>query len=363
MMRRSHFPLSWLILFSFAVALLTSQSFAGIPVSLKSSADNTVCIGCHDNPKLKKELADGTAILLHVDSETLAHSVHSGRTCTDCHTDIKEIPHRHAIERVNCSRCHYVEEIEGVRMPKKPAEYRESVHRAALAAGNQKAPTCQNCHGSHDIVLASDPKSPVHRENVPQTCGACHIDIYSDYRESIHGRALEEGNRDVPVCTDCHGEHSIKSPKNPASSVYATNVPGTCSRCHASERLEEKYKLPKHRVETYRESYHGIANKFGSLTVANCASCHRAHDIRPSSDPKSSVHKANLPRTCGKCHKGANQNFARGKIHVIITRKEESLLYYVSNGFKWLTILTMTALVGHITLDLAAKYRKRRGEH
>jgi len=352
--------------FVLASALLPATSLsrpaeaASIPVHLTGPQDNEVCLGCHKDSKLKRQLPNGRVVSLHVDPATWLQTVHAGRTCTDCHTDIKTIPHRKRLEPVNCGRCHYVEEIAGTTMPKKPAEYKESVHRSALLRGNNRAPTCQNCHGTHNIFPPSDPRSSVYRPNVPKMCGGCHIDIYSDYRESIHGQALLAGNKDVPVCTDCHGEHSIRSPKNPRSSVYPTRVPETCSKCHESEAIQTRYRLPRGRYATYRESYHGIANKFGSLVVANCASCHGAHDIRPSSDPKSSVNRRNLPATCGKCHKGANANFARGKIHVVVSKKEEATLYYVSSGFKWLTILTMTALVGHIALDLLAKRRRKR---
>ena len=34
-------------------------------------------------------------------------------------------------------------------------------------------------------------------------------EIYYLYEESVHGEALESGNRDVPTCTDCHGVHDI----------------------------------------------------------------------------------------------------------------------------------------------------------
>lgn len=338
-----------------------SASAASIPVNLESSRDNGVCLGCHDDPKLEKTMADGRTISLYVDGAEFAKTVHSQRACTDCHNDIKRIPHGlDHIEKVNCGRCHYVEKIQGIKMPKKPAEYRESIHKRALASGNTSAPTCQDCHGRHDIRKPSDPKSRVNKAEVPKMCGRCHIDIYSDYRESIHGQALLHGNPDVPVCTTCHGEHAIQSPKDPTSSVYATTIPETCSKCHDSQLIEKKYGIPKERYTTYRESYHGVANKFGNPAVANCASCHSAHNIRPSSDPKSSVSKANLPKTCSKCHTGANENFARGKIHVIISHREQSVLYYVSTAFKWLTICTMVALIGHILLDLYAKRRQRR---
>jgi cytochrome b subunit of formate dehydrogenase len=40
------------------------------------------------------------------------------------------------------------------------------------------------------------------------------------------------------------------------------------------------------------------------------------HNILPSSDPKSTINRANLASTCGKCHPGASEKFIQGKIHV-----------------------------------------------
>jgi hypothetical protein len=40
------------------------------------------------------------------------------------------------------------------------------------------------------------------------------------------------------------------------------------------------------------------------------------HNIRPSSDPKSTIFKDNLQKTCGNCHPGASANFAKGKMHI-----------------------------------------------
>ena len=34
------------------------------------------------------------------------------------------------------------------------------------------------------------------------------------------------------------------------------------------------------------------------------------------SDPRSTINKANLVQTCGKCHPGANANFAASKMHI-----------------------------------------------
>ena len=74
--------------------------------------------------------------------------------------------------------------------------------------------------------------------------------------------------------------------------------------------------MPGNRVSTYLDSYHGLASEGGSVVVANCASCHGVHNILPSSDPRSTINRANLDATCGKCHKGVTQKFTLTKVHM-----------------------------------------------
>lgn len=322
------------------------------------------CSICHGKPDFKKVLENGKVVSLYVDEAELANSVHAGRRCEECHRDIVEIPHRGSIQRVDCTRCHYEGNPVGAPDTSLYQDYRLSVHGQAVAAGNQNAPVCQDCHGGHGVHKATDVTSNVNRLHVAETCGRCHLKIYAEYTTSIHGELLREGNQDVPACTDCHGEHNILAPTNPRSTIYATKVQETCSKCHAAIGLMGKYGIDVTPVATYKESFHGVAGKFGMRTVANCASCHGVHDIRPPEDPSSSVYIANIPNTCGKadCHPGANINFARGKIHVDPQDPKSGIVYYVSSFFKWLTITVMVGLVLHIILDVNRKFRMRRAD-
>jgi len=170
----------------------------------------------------------------------------------------------------------------------------------------------------------------VYRENIPTTCGACHADERKAYLESIHATAMHNGpprRRSAPTVTA-----STPSPgaQDPNSRVSVAQVTKTCSslpRGVADQR--KKYGLPENRVVSYQDSFHGLAARGGNLTAANCASCHGFHDVRPSTDPKSSIYPSNLPATCGKCHPGASENFARGSVHVSVTKQEAPILYYV----------------------------------
>ncbi|MBI4839906.1 MAG: cytochrome c3 family protein [candidate division NC10 bacterium] len=321
------------------------------------------CLICHGKPTLSKTLPSGRVISLFVDERQLKESVHAGRTCTDCHSDITAIPHKGEIKRVSCIRCHFKGNPVGAPQKDIYVEYAKSVHGVAAAAGNTKAPVCQDCHGNHTIRPPKDPRSQMNKAHIPETCGRCHLPVFSDYRESAHWKAFVGGKTDSAVCTDCHGEHTIRPHESPESPTYITHVPETCSRCHASVAVVGKYGIKTEQVATYGRSFHGIAIKYGGKTVANCASCHGVHDIRPSDDPKSAVHVENIPKTCGKCHTGANVNYAKGKIHVDPTKKEAGPVYWVSLFFKWLTISVMVGLIGHISLDLFRRFRRRGSAH
>ena len=73
---------------------------------------------------------------------------------------------------------------------------------------------------------------------MPETCGQCHKEIAREFNESVHGVAVKAGVRDAPVCIDCHGEHLIMDPSNPASPLTAEHVSAqTCGRCHGDPRL------------------------------------------------------------------------------------------------------------------------------
>jgi len=195
--------------------------------------------------------------------------------------------------------------------------YQESVHGKAVAAGSEKAAVCTDCHGGHEILAAGDPKSSIFKFNVPLTCAKCHESVKQEFMASIHGKAISRGNSQAPVCTDCHGIHSIKSHTDPNSSVSGQNLARvTCSRCHEGVRLSQEFGFEGHRSTTYLASYHGLASKLGSQVVANCASCHGVHNILPSSDERSTINRANLVKTCGQCHPGVTDKFVAAKVHV-----------------------------------------------
>lgn len=262
-------------------------------------------------------------------------------TCGKCHSDVK-MAKKHKIPAVGSYKL-----------------YKKSVH-GRIANGHPPYAVCTDCHGAHTIQAAVDPMSTVNKKHIPTTCGKCHKKIFAEYQESVHGRAIAEGEKDAPVCTNCHGEHNILPPGERKSSVYPTHVVATCSKCHEDLRIQRQYGLPANRLGTYIDSYHGIANEFGETTVANCATCHGSHLVLPSKNLKSTVNKANLPATCGKCHPGAGENFAKGTIHVMPSMKQDPLLYWIQAIYRIFVCAMIASFVAYIALDLIHRRRARR---
>ena len=70
-------------------------------------------------------------------------------------------------------------------------KYQDYYHGAAYQNGATDAPSCWDCHGTHEMLPADDRRSPVHPDNLEETCGECHDDVneeYVEYATLVHNR-------------------------------------------------------------------------------------------------------------------------------------------------------------------------------
>ncbi len=265
-----------------------------------------------------------------------------------------------------CGRCHSDAKLVKKHMVSisEPSEsYLKGVHAKAIAAGNDKAAVCSDCHGTHEILPSNDANSPISRAHIHTTCGKCHEKELAEFNRGIHGRALEAGIKDAPTCVDCHGEHDIEPPKSDESSIAAQTISRTtCPRCHENEKTMTKYGVVTHRQASYMDSYHGMAPTTGGKVVASCASCHGAHEILPKDDPASSINSANLVRTCGKCHENATPNFAASPVHIVPTDPGQRVVGIVRLVYIWLIVVVLGGMAFHNVLlmvrHMAVKFRE-----
>lgn len=386
-------------------ALLTA--FVLLAGGLVRAQSNSDCFTCHASPE--------TCARKTVSNDAFQSSVHKKLNCTDCHGDIKELPHPDKLQKVSCNTCHEEQyksfqqsihslksaegdtdvpvcqschgshEIKGPedyesntfrtksaelckkchtdsklieRHPDMPhAEifkaYDNSIHGKSVQKGISYSATCTDCHGHHLILPHKDPKSTINHANIPATCGTCHKGIYDIYAKSVHGVDAARGNPDVPVCTDCHGEHTIAIHNDPEKGTTKLNTVKKCSACHGKKEIIEKYNLPGNRVKTFLDSYHGAGTEYGNESAATCADCHGFHNIQPSAQAQSSVNPKNLPETCGKCHKNAGPGFAQGKVHQDAGGKLIVRQFYI-----WFTSILAALFIIHIMMDIVRRKKK-----
>lgn len=389
--------------------------FLFFPISVRGQEEdyeqigNDSCVECHETGKDETLIADDIThsshdgldcLDCHKDKDTLPHredtgfragsqgcrscheeeseqyTVHGRESygiegdlpaCADCHGDHDVLPSTAKLSKtypgnlaVTCGACH--EDLDLVKKYDIPTThpidvYKSSIHGEAVSGGILSAASCNDCHSvegtAHKIYSQNNPESSIQHFNIPKTCGKCHEEITKEYYEGIHGQLAARGDAESPVCTHCHGEHGIISPTDPRSPVSRARLAeATCTPCHESISLTERYGLSTGRRLTYIDNYHGLKTKAGDLLVANCASCHGVHLILPSSDPKSKVSPDNLRETCGECHPGISSELAATPIHGEIVEEPHQMAQLVKIIYIIAIIVIIGLMAMHWLIDL-----------
>ncbi|MCL5270032.1 MAG: hypothetical protein M1457_05665 [bacterium] len=146
-------------------------------------------------------------------------------TCVDCHGHHAMLPVTDAASPIapqnvpkTCGKCHQgIAEI-----------YFGSIHGQHLLAGDKNAASCTSCHHSHGIGPINKP----FLRDIVKECSHCHEELGESYLKSYHGKATQLGEYSVAVCSSCHGAHNILPPTNPRSNVAKANLVQTCRKCH-----------------------------------------------------------------------------------------------------------------------------------
>ena len=343
------------------------------------------CLGCHKS------------IEPVVDLSLLKKSVHAPLKCTDCHQTIESDHYSGSTSKVNCGSCHT--EIAD--------HLAQSAHQEGKHSQISDVPRCTHCHGTHGILPKSDPTSPIYHMNVPELCSQCHTnekithkhpiptpEFIQNYRQSVHGKGITESGLIVSaVCTDCHTAHEVKAKTNVQSSIFHTQVPLTCGKCHVgilsdfeksahgkmwkeenlkgpvcttchtshqiSDPRSDRFKLDiphkcgtchVDKAPTYGDTFHGKATSFGYVVAAGCADCHTPHLNLSKNDPLSTIHKSNLTKTCGKCHSSINEKFISYDPHLNANDKSQSPIVYYFHRFMLLLLIGVFGFFGLHTL-------------
>ncbi len=322
---------------------------------------NDDCFMCHDDPGITSENPNRKGSL-YIRPTALDHSVHKNVLCASCHADaaVEDYPHPEILKPVDCGVCHKDEKL----------NFLKGIHGRAFQMHDKNAPSCKECHGTHEIISSVNPESRTYKMNIPVLCGTCHKEgapvsrqynigqhnILENYSQGIHGQGLFKfGLIVTATCNDCHGNHLILPHTNINSSISSKNIAGTCMKCHAriedvhvkviNKELWEKKPgaipactscHPPHKVE--------MQNIISTISDKTCLKCHENEGVHKTvnnedislkvdvTDLAVSVHKT---ITCVKCHSDVTANLKRpcetaGKVDCSNCHAEESDIYFSS---------------------------------
>jgi cytochrome b subunit of formate dehydrogenase len=255
-----------------AVLPALAVALFGLVPTTAAAQDDATCVMCHGSASLFKTKPNPNQYV--VTPQMVGRSVHgrAGMGCTTCHGALG-FPHPPDRARVVCASCHAPQ----------GEQHAQSLHGQAAARGDRLAPTCEHCHGVHEVRSHRDPLARTAVMNIPFLCGECHQEgtpvsrrrtipqdsILANYSESIHGAGLfRQGLTVTAVCTSCHTSHFILPHTDPRSSIARENIAGTCTQCHAQiERV-------------HRQVIEGQLWEKEPHKIPACVDCHSPHQIR-----------------------------------------------------------------------------------
>lgn len=186
------------------------NSIHGKALLEKGNVGAPACVDCHGSH----------SFLASDDPNSPIYKTHIATTCGKCHADIAaqygESVHGTALDKgvmdsPTCTNCHGEHDI---RPPSDPDSRVFKTHVST---------TCSDCHTSEKVVAKYGLKA----------------DRISTFEESFHGAAGTLGDTRVANCASCHGVHNILPQTDPRSLISSANIEKTCGGCH--EDLPESF--------------------------------------------------------------------------------------------------------------------------
>jgi len=190
---------------------------------LATAGDEEGCLDCHGRPGFAVREA-GKVRALGLDVGRFAATRHGEIGCRDCHADIASIPHS-AQRDVGCGQPCHGQSVGGREFSHEGLywEYTASAHGGARS----RKIACLVCHATPGR------RENVERDKLEEArqCAACHKEdpMVVAWFSDRHFLALAGGNERAPSCPDCHSAHGVRPAATPESTVNRKRLVETCS--------------------------------------------------------------------------------------------------------------------------------------
>lgn len=327
-----------------------------LPAVAQAFEDDEACLMCHKYPMMGRITDDGVLRSYYVMPHVFKRTVHRNVPCRDCHSYIKELPHKPVKEGVSCnSQCHSIKNpATGEQFSHKAIwdAYKESTHgRKKHDKGlNADKPYCITCH-TNPLYNPNEEAPPPHIVN---RCVVCHekrnfVERWYNHT-SRRIREIKRSSLEInALCTSCHGDKKLIERHMKAAKAQGREI-------------GRKFPFA---VESYEGSFHGKLTRYGFTGTANCLDCHAeaddyyrsVHEIRSSRDPKSPVHINNKVETCKRCHTYADENYAALDPHPTSHKEDNVFRYYAELIYNLIGDVVIVMLVG---ISLFETFGRRR---
>ena len=150
---------------------------------------------------------------------------------------------------------------------------------------------------------------------VVNSCLDCHSGMEGNLQVTQDKFSQDIHAQKGLTCTSCHGgdassydpAEAMNRNKGWKGKIDRKQIPQLCGSCHSNPALMRTYNpsLRTDQLDQYHTSIHGKRLAAGDSKVAVCVDCHSVHDIRPPSDPRSTINPVNVAKTCSRCHSDA----------------------------------------------------------
>ena len=339
-----------------AASLMPGLFLALFSAQVVAFEDDEGCLICHKYPMMARVTDEGVLRSYYVMPHVFERTVHRNVPCRDCHSYIKELPHKPVTQGVTCNKeCHSIKNpATGKQFSHKMIydSYIESTHgRKKIADGlDADKPYCINCH-TNPLYNPGEGKPPKH---IVDRCVVCH-----EKREFVE-RWYN------------HTSRRIREVKRSSKEIFEL-----CSSCHENEEMLDKHvrqaeeegrelgkKFPI-AAKSYKESFHGKLTRLGFSKTASCLDCHArqkdyfksVHEIRPSRDPKSPTHENNKVETCQRCHTYADENYVALDPHPSSKQEDNVFKYYAEMIYNIVGVVVIAMLVGMSLVETIGRRR------
>jgi len=288
----------WGMVLFFTLTLLAGRA-GGETTQL--SDESRRCLDCHGRPGITKLFQNNESLSAYVDADRFQASVHSSLACSSCHPDFAS--GKHPTREFRTKAQYQIRSSLVCRQCHTDEQIKKhAIHRGLLREEKAgKPPVCTNCHGSHTVTRLSGESSFTNEE---QYCSRCHthsITMHFTNSETLSLKVdpllLKASVHGKLSCSDCH--FGFSSEEHPQRN-FRTRRDFTLASSESCRRCHfDKY------TKTL-ESIHYTVLSQGKLNAPVCIDCHGSHEIYHVGKERTESAKR-----CQRCHSKEYDTYAR----------------------------------------------------